>query len=163
MKYALLGALAGLALLSATTAQAEVKPNALFSDGAVLQQGIRLPVFGTADEGEKVTVTFAGQTQTTHATGGRWQVAFKPVKMQATPLTMTIAGPGNTVMVKNLLVGEVYVCSGQSNMGFNLGSAATGPQAIANSTDPQLRLFTVPNVTASTPQQTEGGQWQEAG
>lgn len=162
MKYALWGALAGLALLSVTAVQAEVKPNALFSDGAVLQQGIRIPVFGTADEGEKVTVTFAGQTQSTQATGGRWQVAFKPMKTQATPLTMTIAGPGNTIKVKNLLVGEVYVCSGQSNMGFNLGSAATGPQAIAASADPQLRLFTVPNVTASTPQQAEGGQWQEA-
>ena len=84
-----LGLLVGLASLLALPAQAIVKPNGLFSDGAVLQQGQKIPVFGTADEGEAVTVKFGKQTVSTTAQGGRWRVDLRPV-LAGGPYTLTI-------------------------------------------------------------------------
>src|SRR5437762_13671287 len=108
-------------VLAAAPARAAVKPHGLFSDGAVLQQGMRVPVWGTAGEGEKVTVSFQGQTASTTARGGNWQVALKPLKAGG-PFTLTLRGD-NTVEVKNVLVGEVWVASGQSNMEFGLAGS----------------------------------------
>ena len=139
---------------------AAVKPHALFSDGAVLQCDIALPVWGTADEGEKVTVTFAGQSATTTAKDGRWAVRLKPVKANATPQVMTIAGQ-NSVTISNLLVGEVWICGGQSNMQMGLGGTANSAAAIAAANDPLLRLFTVPRQGAKEPQRDVTGTWSE--
>ena len=160
MKYLCpLGILVPLAMLAALPAQAIVKPNGLFSDGAVVQQGQKIPVFGTADEGENVKVHFGRQTVTTTAQGGRWRVDLRPV-LAGGPYTLTISGPSNTVTLKDVLVGEVYLCSGQSNMSFTLNGAATGPQAIAVASDPKLHVFHVPNRIADTPQTDLGGTWQ---
>lgn len=97
-------------------AHAEVKPNGLFGDGAVLQQKIAVPVWGTARDGEKVTVKFQGQEASTVAKDGRWLVKLKPLKAGG-PSTLTITGD-NTITLTNVLVGEVWLCSGQSNMAF---------------------------------------------
>src|SRR5947209_10607639 len=94
-------------LLAGAPARAAVKPHGLFSDGAVLQQGMPVPVWGTAAEGEKVTVSFQGQTAPTTARDGRWRVTLKPLKAGG-PFTLTLRGE-NTVEVKNVLVGEVWV------------------------------------------------------
>lgn len=146
---------------------AEVKPHGLFRDGAVLQRGMPVPVWGTAADGEKVTVSFAGQTQTVTADNGQWMVRLRPMRHNNTPQTMTITGT-NTVEVKNLLVGEVWVCSGQSNMEFemaNLGGWKTGVEnadtAIPKANDPQLRLFTVPRYGKAQRQPDVGGNWSE--
>src|SRR5436190_20763904 len=93
-----------LVLLGALTSQAAVKPHGLFSNGAVLQQGIDVPVWGTAKDGEKVSVTFQGQEVSTVAKDGRWLVKLKPLKPGG-PFTMTITGE-NTVEVTDLPVGE---------------------------------------------------------
>ena len=154
-----LGLLWGMAGLMSLPAHAMVKPNGLFSDGAVLQQGQKIPVFGSADDGEAVTVRFGRQTVKTTAAGGKWRVDLKPVKAGG-PYTLTVAGPSNTVTVQNVLVGEVYLCSGQSNMSFTLGGAATGPAAIASANDPQLREYHVPNRISVAPQDEVGGTWQ---
>ena len=100
---------------------AEVKPNPLFTDGAVLQRGQPVPVWGTARDGEKVTVEIAGQKVGATAAHGKWRVNLKPLK-EGGPLTMKITGD-NTVTVNNLLVGEVWVCSGQSNMEWKFSQA----------------------------------------
>jgi sialate O-acetylesterase len=155
----LIGLLASLAAFTALPAQATVKPNGLFSDGAVLQQGQKIPVFGSADDGEAVTVRLGRQTVKTTASGGQWRVDLKPVKAGG-PYTLTIAGASNTVTVKDVLVGEVYLCSGQSNMSFTLGGAATGAQAIASANDPELREFHVPNLISNTPRTDVTGMWQ---
>lgn len=151
----------GLAIvLIGAGARAEVKPHALFSDGAVLQQGITVPVWGTAKEGETVTVKFAGQSVVTTAKGGQWLVKLKPLKASATPQTMTIAGE-NTITINNLLVGEVWVCGGQSNMQWGLNQTANSQAAIAAANDPMLRLFTVPRQGKDEPQRDVVGNWSE--
>jgi len=91
-----------LTALSITSLQAEVKPNPLFSDGAVLQRGQKIPVWGTARDGEKITVDFQGQKASTTATGGTWSVYLDPLTAGG-PFTMTFTGD-NTVAIKDLLV-----------------------------------------------------------
>src|SRR5262249_42916436 len=102
------------ALLLTAPAFAAVRPNSLFTDNMVLQQGVSVPVWGTADDNEKVTVQFLGQEVTTTAQNGKWSVKLE--KLQAGgPSAMTIRG-SNTIELKNVLVGEVWIGSGQSNM-----------------------------------------------
>lgn len=151
--------LLALAMLSASAAFAEVKPHALFSDNAVLQQGVSVPVWGTANDGEKVTVKFEGQEVSTTAQGGKWMVRLKPLKAGG-PFTMTIAGE-NTIELKNVLVGEVWVCSGQSNMQWPVSASANPQETIANSKDPMLRLFTVPRQATPEPLSDVRGNWVE--
>jgi len=138
----------------APSARAEVKPNALFSDNAVLQQNANVPIWGSAKDGEKVTVTFDGQTETAVAKEGKWMVRLKPHKAGG-PFTMTIAGE-NTITVNNVLVGEVWVCSGQSNM------AMTG-RADANATGAKVRMFAVGSISPVNlkPQSELTGTWEE--
>ena len=89
----------------------------------VLQRDQPDKVYGTAEPGEEVSVSIADQTKTTKADDkGRWSVTLDPLKTSTKPLTMTVKGK-NTVTFDDVLVGEVWICSGQSNMGFNLGSA----------------------------------------
>jgi len=100
--------------------KAAVKPNSLFSSNMVLQSGLLVPVWGKADEGEKVTVEFAGQTLSTVAQNGKWMIKLNPLNVSSTPQEMKISG-SNTIVIKNILVGEVWLCSGQSNMERQLG------------------------------------------
>ena len=140
---------------------AAVKPHALISNGAVLQQGISVPVWGTANDGERVSVSMQGQKIGTVAKGGRWMVRLKPLTAGG-PFAMTISGE-NSVEIKNVLVGEVWVCSGQSNMEFPLAAAANGPEAVAASKDPMLHLFTAPRNPQDKPQTDVNGSWTECG
>ncbi|MCI0461224.1 MAG: sialate O-acetylesterase [Gemmataceae bacterium] len=154
----------------ASPARAEVKPHGLFTEGMVLQQGTKaLPVWGTADPGEKVTVSIQGQeVSATAAKDGNWVAHLNALKAGG-PFEMTIAGT-NRIVFKNVLVGEVWVCSGQSNMEWSLSRTRDPKEVIASSADPQLRLFTVQRVPAKVPQRelpvAKGGQlstWQECG
>jgi len=155
-----------LLLLSLTALQAVVKPNNLFSDNAVLQQGIPVPVWGTANNGEKVTVTFAGQKAETVAKEGKWKVVLPALKASETPQTMAISGE-NKIEIKNLLVGEVWVCGGQSNMQFAIsgkGSAITllnSEEVLKSINDPLLRLLTVPRHGTPEPQSDVVASWNE--
>jgi sialate O-acetylesterase len=159
--FAALAVAAGLLGLHAA-AHAAVKPNALIGDNMVLQQGIKAPIFGTADDGEEITVSIDNQKQTTTAKDGKWRVDLAPLKAGG-PHELTIAGKGNTIRVKNVLVGEVWICSGQSNMEMALASTADGPKAVANSENPKIRLFVVPRVGAAVPQADVTGEWKECG
>ena len=148
--------LSGLAF--ALAANAEVKPHGLFCDGAVLQREIEVPVWGTAREGERVTVQFQGQELATIAKNGRWLVQLKPLKSGG-PFVMTIAGD-NTVTITNVLVGEVWVGSGQSNMAFQLARASNSQAAIAAADDPLLRFFCVSHLATDEPQTNVTGDWK---
>lgn len=143
---------------------ADLVPNALFSDNAVLQQQRPVPVWGTAGESEKVTVEFAGQKVETVATNGNWLVTLQPLSATGTPQTMTIRG-SNTVTLTNLLIGEVWVCSGQSNMERQLGLRG-GQKPIANweaeaasANYPEIRQFLVKQTIASNPISNPTGSW----
>lgn len=138
---------------------AAVVPNSLFSPGAVLQRGVEVPVWGTADNGEKVKVKFQGQEAVASTVGGKWMVRLNKLKAGG-PYTMTISGQ-NTVRIPNVLVGEVWVASGQSNMVWPLKSANGAEKAIANSTDSKMRLFTVPREAADTPRRDVKSNWVE--
>ena len=106
-------------VMSASVLAAEVKPANLFTDHAVLLSGVVVRVWGTADAGESVTVTVDGVSGAAKAgADGRWMVRLKKLKAGG-PFEMTIAGK-NTVVVKDVLVGEVWLGSGQSNMVFNV-------------------------------------------
>ncbi|MCS6859975.1 MAG: sialate O-acetylesterase [Abditibacteriales bacterium] len=140
---------------------AEVKPHALFSDNAVLQRGVSVPVWGTAKDGEKVTVKFNGQEVSTTAKDGKWMVRLRPLKAGG-PFTLTIQGE-NTIELKNVLVGEVWVCSGQSNMQWPVSASANPQETIANSPDAMLRLFTVPRRAADAPESDVQGNWVVCG
>ena len=133
-----------------SVAVGDVTPNPLFSQGAVLQRGRPVPVWGTADDGEKITVTFQDQVVETITQSGKWRVQLAEL-MVGGPYTMTIEGK-NKLEIIDLLVGEVWICSGQSNMGFALRSSTEGKAAIEASDDPQLRLFSVDHAVADEPQ-----------
>ena len=153
----------GLVLVGfwALPAAADVTPHALFSDNTVLQQAMDVPVWGTADEGEEVTVRFQGQTVSTRADGGKWSVTLKPLAPGG-PAKLTIQGK-NTIILDNVLVGEVWVCSGQSNMAMTLNRCHDAEAVIAQSANPKIRLFTVPRKGADEPQPNVDGAWTECG
>jgi sialate O-acetylesterase len=156
-----------LALLLAAgipSAHATVTPNPLFADHAVLQQGTKVPVWGTAEPGEAVTVEIAGQTATT-TTGrkGKWLVRLAPMEAGG-PHTLTISGK-NRIVLADILVGEVWVCGGQSNMERQLGPRP-GQQPIvdwqkevAAANHPQIRHFAVGRANSLVPLTTVEGQW----
>jgi sialate O-acetylesterase len=141
------------------TAHAEVKVPLLIGDNMVLQQGRPARIWGTADPGEHVTVRLAGFV--VHATAGergKWEALVGPLKAGG-PFELTITGK-NTLVFKNVLVGEVWVCSGQSNMEFTLVNSKDGATAVAGAADyPEVRLFTVPHHTSATPVEDVQGGW----
>ena len=153
--------LSALALTALATASvfAEVKPNPLFTDGAVLQRGQTVPVWGTARDGEKVTVEFGTQKVSTTAAKGTWSVNLQSLK-EGGPFAMKISGD-NTVTVNNLLVGEVWVCSGQSNMEFKFNGTATAKEEAPKATFPKIRMFTVTKKISVKPQTEAVGSWVE--
>lgn len=149
-----------LVLILVTAAHADVKLPSLVGDNMVLQQQKPLKIWGTADPAEKVTVAFNGQTvEATADAQGAWLATLKPMTAGG-PFDMTITGK-NTINLKNILLGEVWVCSGQSNMQMTVQSSARAPEEIAAANYPQIRLFRVPNKTATEPQTDVVSQWQE--
>jgi sialate O-acetylesterase len=134
---------------------AAVQVNALFSDHAVLQRGKPIPVWGLAAPGEKIKAEFGGQTQsTTTAPDGKWSVTFSPLEASSESRVLTIQGDQSPapLLVQDVLVGEVWFCGGQSNMEWALNKSTGGPEAIAASSNPLLRLCTVHHNSQMEPQ-----------
>jgi sialate O-acetylesterase len=151
-------------LIGAATAVADIKLPALISDNMVLQQGRQVAIWGTADAGEQVTVSMGEQKQTATAdSNGKWQVELGPLK-QGGPFEMTVAGK-NTITIHNVLVGEVWVCSGQSNMEFAVwnhgvfGGVKNAEEEVAAANYPMIHLFIVKKAVAGVPQTDVQGQW----
>ncbi|MDO4424593.1 MAG: 9-O-acetylesterase, partial [Planctomycetia bacterium] len=115
-----------LSLLLVSAVSADVRMPKMFTSNCVLQRDAAVSVFGWADAGEKVTVEFNGQkVETTACEQGKWSVKLAPMAAKCEGSVMTITGK-NVVKVENVVVGEVWVCGGQSNMQFSLGrSTAT--------------------------------------
>ena len=136
-----------MAYLPLNAAFAEVRPNPLFSDNAVLQQQVEVPVWGTARDGESVTVEFQDQKVAATAVDGKWMVRLRGLKAGG-PFTMTLKGD-NTVVLKNLLVGEVWLCGGQSNMEWALSKSDGGEDAIAGSAKQVSATYVTPLLSHS--------------
>jgi sialate O-acetylesterase len=135
-------------LIFAGSARANVSLPDVISDGMVLQQNQKIPIWGKADPGEAITVRFAGQSKNASATAdGRWMVKLDPLRANATPATLNISGK-NTIELKNILVGEVWLVAGQSNMQRLLSETANGDAAMSAANHPQIRLFNVSRQVA---------------
>ncbi|MBI1370933.1 MAG: sialate O-acetylesterase [Planctomycetes bacterium] len=147
-------------LLVAGAASAEVKLPSIFSSHMVLQRELPIAVWGTADAGEKVTVTLGKDSKTTAADAkGHWRVDLPARPASDTPAVLSVEG-ANKVTFDDVLVGEVWVCSGQSNMEFRVAQSTGGEKAIADSNHPMLRIFDVPrHITALEPQADAPGAW----
>ena len=143
----MLAAFAGALLLTVNAASAAPpQPVSLFSDHMVLQRNADVPVWGTADAGAEVTVSFAGQTATAKVDDdGHWKVGLKPLKASAEPQSMAISADGKTVTIANVLVGDVWIGSGQSNMAGRAASYAKNDETLAalvkQGSFPQIRLM----------------------
>jgi sialate O-acetylesterase len=141
---------------------ADVVPSALFQDHAVLQRDKPVPVWGTASAGEKVVVTFAGQSLSTTAdAAGRWSVTLAPLAASATPATLTIAGD-NTVTLSDIVVGEVWLASGQSNMEWIVNNTHDADMERRTARFPLVREIKVKKTTATAPASTFQGEWRAA-
>ncbi|HTB63066.1 MAG TPA: sialate O-acetylesterase [Opitutales bacterium] len=150
------------AFLSTAPLHADVKLATPFTNHMVLQREMKVPVWGTADTGEQVTVEFAGQKKTVLATDGKWRVDLDAMDASADGRTLTVSGSKTDQPVKldDVLVGEVWLASGQSNMVFPVTSS--GPYRglinyqgeIAAATYPQIRMFTGTDTKSYTPQDT---------
>jgi sialate O-acetylesterase len=151
-------------LLGAWPARADLSLSALWSDHAVIQAGAPVVVFGHAEPGTAVTVRLAGHRgQATADDAGGWRVELPALAATHTPQTLTAEAAGQTRRVEDLLVGEVWLCSGQSNMFWPVSKSTGGAEAIAASARPALRLFTVGRGTSDRPRVTVAGQWGVAG
>lgn len=150
-----------LLTLLAVSARAELKLPAIIGDNMVLQQKQANPLWGWDAPGTEVTVTFAGQTKKAKADDkGKWTVKLDAVPANAKPATITIKG-SSTKELKNVLVGEVWICSGQSNMGFTVGGTWDSDLDIAQAKFPLIRLISVPQVGTQEIQDDFKGQWEE--
>src|SRR6266446_7030255 len=117
------------------SAHADVTLSPIIGSHMVLQRESACPIWGWADAGEAVTVEFAGQKQTAQpGADGKWMVKLAPMKASAKSETMTIRGK-NALTLEDVVVGEVWLCSGQSNMEFTVGGVEDAQKEIAAATD----------------------------
>ncbi len=115
----------------------------IFGDHMVLQQQKPVVVWGWADQGEHVSVQLGNNIKTVQTdTEGKWKVDLPAMEASSTPMEMTIKGT-NVITIKDILVGEVWLCSGQSNMDLRLNGAETGAQEITKADFPGIRLFKI--------------------
>ncbi len=155
------GILAAILWLSGMTVSictADVKLPNIFNDHMVIQRQQPIRVFGTATPGEKVSVEFAGESSRAEADAeGNWRIQLPAVAADRAPREMTIRG-NNTIVLSDILVGDVWLCSGQSNMEWHLQSSADAQSEIESATYPEIRLFDVKGHTVSrTPQNKTSG------
>ena len=139
---------------------ADVKPAKIFSSNMVLQEGIENTIWGWADKNEPVSISLNGKTVKTKAgKDGKW-TARLPQMEYGGPYSLVIKGKKNLVEMTNVMVGEVWICSGQSNMSFALRSTKNAEEEIAGANYPNIRLFTVPSKVAQQPlADLEKGEW----
>ena len=137
----------------------------MFTDNMVLQQMADLPVWGVAGPGMRVTVRFAGQEKTVSANAdGDWRVTLEPLPANSTPQEMNITmndSARTAITLRNILIGEVWICSGQSNMGFPVARAKDGVKESSEADFPGIRLLIIPTLVAETPQKhIAAGAWE---
>ncbi len=146
-------------LLSSAVSRAEVRLPDVLGDSMVLQQNQKIPIWGTADAGETVTVSFQKQKLTVAADAvGKWRVDLKSLKADFTPQTLTIAGK-NKIELKDILVGEVWLVAGQSNMQRLLRETANGEEVQRQANHPNIRLFNASREVAFKKKQGKLGEW----
>lgn len=146
----------------ATSAWAEVKTHGLFTDNMVLQRDRKVFVWGTSDKPDEVTVTFGDQTVKAKLADGKWNAELAPLKASNQGRDLVVAQGDQRLTRKNVLVGDVWLCGGQSNMQWEVHQSAGAQEAIAAGKNPNIRLFTVPRQGDADPRTDVAGSWSEA-
>ncbi|MBS2211302.1 sialate O-acetylesterase [Carboxylicivirga mesophila] len=141
--------------------KADVKLADVFSDNMVLQRNLHVNVWGSAEPGEKVMLSFNGQKLRAKADKtGEWQVVLEPMKAGG-PFIMIIKGK-NELVLKNILIGDVWVCSGQSNMQWPVSKSINAEEEIKAANYPSIRLFDVPRSVSNVPVDSiPNAKWKE--
>jgi len=165
MRNRTLLALVAAVALAVPAARAELKTAAVFSDNMVLQQGKVIAIWGWAKPGEMIAATFGEATFAVAAgPNGKWQISMGPLRASAKGRELVVSGDGGRLTFRNVVVGEVWVCSGQSNMGWTVRQSKDAEAEIADAKNyPLIRLFGVRHVTAAKPLDDTTGAWQVCG
>jgi sialate O-acetylesterase len=130
---------------------ADVKLSNIFTNHMVLQRDQKVPIWGTADAGEVITIEFNGQQVRLEASSdGDWMGELEPMAMSIAPLSMTIKG-NNSLTLNDILIGDIYLCSGQSNMAYPLKKDLNADQEVPQSGNPQIRMLLTEWQTSDTP------------
>lgn len=147
-------------IMLCTSATATVRLPAVLSDNVVLQSGQPVRVWGWSNPGEAVTISIGNQVVKGKADAcGRWRLMLEPMQPTAEPLTLTVKGAGNETTVTNILVGEVWLGSGQSNMEMALANTAKAKEFIAQADHPNIRLFKIWRGHAAVPRADCAAEW----
>ena len=142
-------------------AHARLELPRVISSNMVLQRDSVSPIWGQDDPGNEVTVSIAGQVKKTKALeNGKWVINLDPLKVGG-PYEMKISSPNDEVILSNILVGEVWVCSGQSNMEWSVKASNNPGEEISNAKFPAIRLFHVPKKASSFPESDCNASWKE--
>lgn len=143
-----------------TSAQTDLSLHSLFSDNMVLQRDLKIPVWGTAEAGSKVEVRIGSNLKSTIANAnGRWKL-FLDDMSAGENYEMTVSSGQDTLKLKNVSIGEVWLCSGQSNMEFQLSKSKNGESEINSANDTRIRLFTVAHKSSPVPLENCEGVWK---
>jgi sialate O-acetylesterase len=157
---AIQGLIFGFVLLLGLPGEANIKLPAFFADHMVLQRDCPVPVWGWAGRGEQIVVRFGDQEKTTTADGaGKWKVVLDALETSVEPRELEVRGR-YTLVVRDVLVGEVWLCSGQSNMQWTVSASANPEEEIAAGDHPLIRMFNVERRPATGPQDDLFGSWQ---
>ena len=147
--------------LQAAEPQPAFRTAGIFTDHMVLQRDQPLPIWGWAAPGRTVTVELGQHSARTRVNAeGRWRVTLPSLESGKGSLTMTVKAGDETIRLTDILVGEVWLCSGQSNMGMSVRRSVEGEAEIKAANHPNIRIFTVPMDIAIDPQDDIVGQWQ---
>lgn len=141
---------------------AALAPSGLFTDSMVLQRDTAVPIWGAATPGETVTVAFAGQTKSATAdSAGQWLVRLDARPANATPQELIIAAGGEKKVLRDVVVGDVWLCSGQSNMAYRMSQLPNTAKDVAASKNPGVRFFRVEERFALQPDSAVKGAWRQ--
>lgn len=146
---------------SASSVLAKLDLPAVFTDGAVFQRDTGAKIWGWTDPSAEIKTSFAGQNITTKAdTHGNWSVTFNGLKASATGQDLVIKNGDEIKTLKDVLIGEVWLASGQSNMEWRVSNSANAKEEIASGNDPLLRVFVSSNVATAEPKGNLPGSWK---
>lgn len=152
--------LIALFILVAPAAARDLELPPVIADHMVLQREEPVNVWGRANPGQTVRVAFAGQHVATMADdNGRWVVRLRHLEASSTPRQMTISADDESITINDVLVGDVWLCSGQSNMVWTIDGSSRAEEFKAGADEPRIRMFIVPNTAREEPQETTPGQW----
>lgn len=149
--------------LCSARVHADIRLPAVFSDHAVVQADRPLPVWGLATPEKEVVVSLGNAATSARANAeGRWRVTLPPMAASFTPATLTVSSEGETVEVKDILVGEVWICGGQSNMEWPVSAAANPEAEAARASGQAIRLIKAPHAVSPDEAFTINAQWELA-